>query len=90
MHRLVCVFYIPILETFQFFAALVLVAHVINHHSGLTIRGVHLYFSARLGYLLAAAAGGRCFPFLFWLLECNSEPEETYSDLCFARSIVTA
>jgi hypothetical protein len=26
----------------------------------------------------------------FWLLECNSEPVETYSDSCFARSIVTA
>ena len=30
------------LETFPFFAALVLIAHVINHHSALTIWGVHL------------------------------------------------
>ena len=45
------------LETFPFFAALVLVAHVINHHSALTIWGVHLYFWARLGYLIAVAIG---------------------------------
>ena len=45
------------LETFPFFAALVLVAHVTQHHSLLTFWGAHLYFWARLGYLLAAAAG---------------------------------
>src|SRR4026208_1449822 len=45
------------LETLPFFAALVLVAHVINHHSALTIWGVHLYFWARLAYLIAAAIG---------------------------------
>ena len=45
------------LETFPFFAALVLIAHVINHHSALTIWGVHLYFWARLAYLIAAALG---------------------------------
>ena len=45
------------LETFPFFAALVLIAHVINHHSTLTIWGVHLYFWARLAYLIAAAIG---------------------------------
>ena len=45
------------LETFPFFAALVLIAHVINHHSALTIWGVHLYFWARLAYLIAAAIG---------------------------------
>jgi uncharacterized MAPEG superfamily protein len=45
------------LETFPFFAALVLVTHVINHHSALTIWGVHLYFWARLAYLIAAAMG---------------------------------
>ena len=50
------------LETFPFFAALVLIAHVINHHSALTIWGVHLYFWARLAYLIAAAIGlGRAF-----------------------------
>jgi uncharacterized MAPEG superfamily protein len=45
------------LETFPFFAALVLIAHVINHHSALTIWGVHLYFWARLAYLIAATIG---------------------------------
>jgi uncharacterized MAPEG superfamily protein len=45
------------LETFPFFAALVLITHVINHHSALTVWGVHLYLWARLGYLIAAANG---------------------------------
>jgi uncharacterized MAPEG superfamily protein len=45
------------LETFPFFAALVLITHVINHHSGLTIWGVNLYFWGRVAYLLAAAVG---------------------------------
>lgn len=45
------------LETFPFFAALVLVAHITNHHSLITIIGAHLYFWGRVGYLLAAAAG---------------------------------
>jgi len=45
------------LETFPFFAARVLITHVINHHSALTIWGVHLYFWARVAYLIAAAAG---------------------------------
>ena len=45
------------LETFPFFAALVLVAHATQHHSLLTFWGARLYFWARLGYLLAVAAG---------------------------------
>jgi uncharacterized MAPEG superfamily protein len=45
------------LETFPFFAAAVLLAHVTNHHSSLTIIAAHLYFWGRVGYLLAAAAG---------------------------------
>jgi len=45
------------LESFPLFAVLVLVAHVTHHHSLLTLRGAHLYFWARLGYLLAAVAG---------------------------------
>src|SRR5512132_3077218 len=45
------------LETFPFFAALVLLAHVTQDHSLLNFWGAHLYFWARLGYLLAAAAG---------------------------------
>ena len=45
------------LETFPFFAALVLITHVINHHSALTVWGVHLYFWSRVAYLVAAATG---------------------------------
>ena len=45
------------LETFPFFAALVLLARVTDHHSLLTIVGAHLYFWGRVGYLIAAAAG---------------------------------
>ena|SRR5215475_7599176 len=45
------------LETFPLFATLVLIAHVIDHHSALTIWGVHLYFWARLTYLIAATIG---------------------------------
>jgi uncharacterized MAPEG superfamily protein len=45
------------LETFPFFAALVLLAHVTNHHTLLAVVGAHLYFWGRVGYLLTAAAG---------------------------------
>jgi uncharacterized MAPEG superfamily protein len=45
------------LESFPFFAAVVLAAHVAGRHSLLTLWGAHLYFWARIGYLLAAAAG---------------------------------
>ncbi|HYY27448.1 MAG TPA: MAPEG family protein [Chthoniobacterales bacterium] len=45
------------LETFPFFAALVLLARITNHHGLLTVIGAHLYFWGRVGYLLAAAAG---------------------------------
>jgi uncharacterized MAPEG superfamily protein len=45
------------LETFPFFAAVVLLARVTNHHSSLTVIGAHLYFWGRVGYLLTAAAG---------------------------------
>jgi uncharacterized MAPEG superfamily protein len=40
------------LETFPFFAALVLIAHLANRHGALTLWGVHLYFRGRVGYLL--------------------------------------
>ena len=45
------------LETFPFFAALVLAAHLTNTHTALTVWGVHLYFWGRIGYALSAAAG---------------------------------
>jgi uncharacterized MAPEG superfamily protein len=55
------------LESFPFFAAAVLVAHLLGRHSLLTMLGVHFYFWARLGYLLAAAAGfGLIRSVLFW------------------------
>jgi uncharacterized MAPEG superfamily protein len=56
-----------LLESFPFFAVLVLVAHVTHHHSLLTLWGAHLYFWARLGYVLAAATGyGLLRSILFW------------------------
>jgi uncharacterized MAPEG superfamily protein len=55
------------LETFPFFAALVLAAHFTNHHGLLTLWGAHLYFWGRLGYFLAAAVGyGLIRSVLFW------------------------
>jgi len=55
------------LESFPFFAALVLVAHVTHHCSLLTLWGAHLYFWARLGYLLAAVLGyGLIRSAVFW------------------------
>ena len=55
------------LETFPFFAALVLTAHLTNTHSSLTMLGAHLYFWGRLGYVLAAAAGfGLLRSMIFW------------------------
>jgi uncharacterized MAPEG superfamily protein len=55
------------LETFPFFAALVLAAHFTNHHGLLTLWGAHLYFWARLGYLLAAVLGyGLIRSAVFW------------------------
>jgi uncharacterized MAPEG superfamily protein len=55
------------LETFPFFAALVIVAHLTNRHNALTLLGVQLYFWGRLGYLLAAAFGfGLLRSMVFW------------------------
>jgi uncharacterized MAPEG superfamily protein len=55
------------LETFPFFAALVLIAHITDHHSALTLWGAHLYFWGRIGYLLAAALGyGLVRSMVFW------------------------
>lgn len=38
-------------ETFAFFAAAVLIAHVANRHNGFTVAGAYLYFIARVIYL---------------------------------------
>jgi len=45
------------LKTFPLFATVVLAAHITSRDSPLTLWGAHLYFWARVGYLLAAAAG---------------------------------
>ena len=45
------------MQTFPFFAAAVLIAHVAERHSWLTITGAHLYFWARLVYVPLYAAG---------------------------------
>ena len=49
--------YTNFMETFPFFVAVVLAAHVADRHGPLTLWGVQLYFWGRVGYLLAAAAG---------------------------------
>jgi uncharacterized MAPEG superfamily protein len=55
------------LETFAFFAALVLAICFTNRQSSLSVWGVHLYFWGRCGYLLAAVLGyGLVRSMLFW------------------------
>ena len=55
------------LETFPFFAALVLAICFTNRQSSLSIWGVQLYFWGRCGYLLATALGyGLMRSALFW------------------------
>jgi len=49
--------YTNFMETFPFFAAVVLAAHVTNRYGAITFCGVHLYFWGRVGYGLAAAMG---------------------------------
>jgi uncharacterized MAPEG superfamily protein len=49
--------YTNFMETFPFFAAMVLAAHLAGRDSVLTFWGSHLYFWGRLGYVLAAAMG---------------------------------
>ncbi len=45
------------MQTFPFFAAAVLIAHVAGRHSWLTTTGAELYFWARLVYVPLYAAG---------------------------------
>jgi uncharacterized MAPEG superfamily protein len=49
------------LETFPFFAAAVLIAHLAGRHGALTVWGAHLYFWGRVIYAIAYSAG---FPFV--------------------------
>jgi uncharacterized MAPEG superfamily protein len=53
--------YTNFIETFPFFAAVVLAAHVTDRESALTFWGAQLYFWGRFGYVLAAAAGYGCY-----------------------------
>lgn len=55
------------LETFPFFAALLLTAQLTNHLGALTLWGARLYFWGRLGYFVAAVLGfGLLRSALFW------------------------
>ena len=55
------------LETFPFFAALVLAIFFTNRQGSLSVWGAHFYFWGRCGYLLAAALGyGLMRSMLFW------------------------
>lgn len=49
--------YTNFMETFPFFAAVVLAAQFADRHGPLTLWGAQLYFWGRVGYVLAAAAG---------------------------------
>lgn len=54
------------LETFAFFAAAVLIAHLVNRHNALTVYGAWLYLIARLIYLPVYAAGVAYIRSLIW------------------------
>jgi uncharacterized MAPEG superfamily protein len=54
------------LETFPFFAAAVLTAHVMGRHGALTIWGTQLYFWARVVYLPLYAFGILLVRSLVW------------------------
>lgn len=56
------------LETFPFFAAAVLIAHVAGREGDLTALGVQLYFWARLVYLPLYAFGIPKFRTLVWVI----------------------
>jgi uncharacterized MAPEG superfamily protein len=56
------------LETFPFFAAAVLIAHVAGREGELTALGVQLYFWARLVYLPLYAFGIPKFRTLVWII----------------------
>jgi uncharacterized MAPEG superfamily protein len=54
------------LETFPFFAAVVLVAHLAGCHNTLTILGAHFYFWGRIAYVSASVAGFPLVRSLVW------------------------
>ena len=55
------------LETFAFFAAAVLIAHLANRHNALTIYGAWLYLIARVIYLPVYGAGIPMIRSVIWL-----------------------
>ncbi|MBX3523992.1 MAG: MAPEG family protein [Xanthobacteraceae bacterium] len=55
------------LETFAFFAAAALIAHLANRHNALTVNGAWLYLIARVIYLPLYAAGIPMIRSLVWL-----------------------
>ena len=56
------------LETFPFFAAAVITAHIVNRHDWLTEGGVQLYFWARIAYVALYALGVPLVRSLIWNL----------------------
>ena len=54
------------LETFPLFVAVVLIAHLLQRHSGMTVLGAQLYFWARLAYVPVYAAGIPYLRTLIW------------------------
>jgi uncharacterized MAPEG superfamily protein len=77
------------LETFPFFAALVLAAHFTNRDGLLTVWGAHLYFWARLGYLLCC--GARIRPYSFGcFLEHGSGRYGTLPRCAFGMTVLKA
>ncbi|MEO8998197.1 MAG: MAPEG family protein [Rhodanobacter sp.] len=54
------------LETFPLFIVVVLIAHLLQRHSGMTVLGAELYFWARLVYVPAYAAGIAYVRTLIW------------------------
>lgn len=55
------------LETFAFFAAAVIAAHLANRHNVLTVNGAWLYLAARVIYLFIYAAGIAYIRSAVWL-----------------------
>ncbi|MGH8159400.1 MAG: MAPEG family protein [Rhodanobacter sp.] len=54
------------LETFPLFAAVVLIDHLLQRHSCMTVLGVQLYFWARLAHVPVYAAGIPYLRTLIW------------------------
>jgi uncharacterized MAPEG superfamily protein len=54
------------LETFPLFAAAVLLAHAAGQHNTLTVLGAHLYFWARIVYLVLYSLGVLLIRSLVW------------------------